>query len=140
MLKRMSADRAGSWTNRDFHDEVPRARRPMERGAVAAAVTLLAFVVFLVAVQHEISGCGEACYDGGLRSYEAGHAWTAYEGSWQWQAQWVLALAALGLGLAALATTTRMGLRRWTQWLLVGSVACSALWIVWRVLEPAIPT
>jgi hypothetical protein len=136
----MPADRAGGWSNRDFHDEVPRRRALVERGATAAVATLVGFVVFLSAIQHEYKRCGDACYDGGLRTYEGGHAWTAYQDSWQWQGQWALGLLALVLGLAAIATTTRMGLRRWTQGLLLASVLCSAGSVAWRVLEPAIPT
>jgi hypothetical protein len=135
-----SADRAGGWSNRDFHDEVPRRRRLIERGATSAVATLLAFVVFLAAIQHEYKDCGDACYDGGLRTYEPGHGWTAYQGSWQWQGQWALALLALVLGFAAIATSTRMGLTRWTRGLLLATVVCSAAWIAWRVLEPAVPT
>jgi hypothetical protein len=136
----MPADRAGGWSNRDFHDEVPRGRRLVERGATSAVATLVAFFVFLVAIQHEYRRCGEACYDGGLRTYEGGHAWTAYQDAWQWQAQWALGLLALVLGMGAIATSTRIGLRGWTRGLLLATVVCSAAWIAWRVLEPAIPT
>jgi hypothetical protein len=136
----MPDDRAGGWSNRDFHDEVPRGRRLVERGAISAVATLVAFFVFLAAIQHEYRRCGDACYDGGLRTYESGHAWTAYQDSLQWQAQWGLGLLALVLGIGAIATSTRMGLRRWTQGLLCATVVCSAAWIAWRVLEPAIPT
>jgi hypothetical protein len=136
----MPTDHAGSWNNRDFHDEVPRRRRLRERGLTAGLVTVAAFAVFLVAIQHEITGCRDACYDNGLRTYEGGHVWTAYDGSWQWQAQWLLGLLALVLGAASLATSTRMGLRRRTTALLSASLAASVLWILWRVLEPAIPS
>ena len=127
------------WATRDFHDEVPARRRLMERGVTAAAVMAAAFAVFLLAIQHENRGCRDACYDGGLRSYEGGHAWTAYQDAWQWQAQWGIALGALVLGLAALASASRFALRRWTTGLTVASAALAVAWVAWRVLEPAIP-
>src|SRR3954468_23565578 len=132
--------RPGGWGNRDFHDEVPPRRGRLERGVTAAIVTVVAFFVMLLAIQHENTGCGDACYDGGLRSYEGGHAWTAYQDSWQWQAQWALGILALVVGLGALATSTRYAWRRWT---LAGNAVATVLalaWIAWRVLEPAIPT
>jgi hypothetical protein len=135
----MPADRAGGWSNRDFYDEVPPQRRVLERGTTAAVVTAVMFFVFLLAAQHEVANCGDACYDTGLRTLVRGHAWTAYEGSWQWQAQWVLGLLALVFAGVALATTTRLGLRRWTTGLLVASVVSGALWGCWLLLEPAIP-
>jgi hypothetical protein len=70
---------------------------------------------------------------------EGGHAWTAYQDAWQWQAQWGIALGALVLGLAALATASRFALRRWTTGLTVASAALAIAWVAWRVLEPAIP-
>jgi hypothetical protein len=132
--------RPGGWGNRDFHDEVPAPRRLLERGVAAAGVTVAAFVVMLLAIQHENTDCSDACYDGGLRSYESGHAWTAYQDSWQWQAQWALGIAGIVLGLGALATSGRYAWRRWTLALNCAAVACMAGWILWRVLEPPIPT
>jgi hypothetical protein len=132
--------RPGGWGNRDFHDEVPSGRTLLERGTTAALVTALAFVVMLLAIQHENTDCGQACYDGGLRSYESGHAWTAYQDSWQWQAQWGLGIAGIVLALAALASAGRYAWRRWTLALNAAAVLCAAGWVVWRVLEPAIPT
>lgn len=131
--------RPGGWSNRDFHDEVPAGRALLERGMTAAVVTVGAFIVMLLAIQHESTGCRDACYDGGLRSYESGHAWTAYQEAWQWQAQWALGIGALVLALGALATAGRYAWRRRTFGLNCAAVACCAAWIAWRVLEPAIP-
>jgi hypothetical protein len=116
------------------------ARRPWERAKTAGVMTALTFVLFLVAMQHENSACGQACYDGGLRTYEAGHHWTAYEGAWQWQAQWLVALGALVTAFAALATTERLSLRRQTAGLMAASVLLATVWIAWRLLEPAVPS
>jgi hypothetical protein len=133
-------DRPGGWSNRDFHDEVSARRGMLQRGVTAGVVTVAAFVVMLLAIQHENTDCGDACYDGGLRSYESGHAWTAYQDSWQWQAQWALGIIGIVLGLGALATSGRYAWRRWTLALNCAAVACMAGWILWRVLEPPIPT
>jgi hypothetical protein len=132
--------RPGGWFNRDFHDEVPAERGLLERGATAALTATFAFIVFLLAMQHENAGCGDACYDGGLRTREPGHAWTAYSGSWQWQAQWGLGLCALLLGIGALTASTRWGWRRWAFALNAAAALCAVAWLAWRVLEPAIPT
>jgi hypothetical protein len=132
--------RPGGWGNRDFHDEVPAPRNAFERGVVAAWVTVVAFVVMLLAIQHENIACGQACYDGGLRSYESGHAWTAYVGSWQWQAQWALGIAGFVLALAALVTAGRYAWRRWTLAANALAIGCCATWIAWWLLEPPIPT
>jgi len=136
----MPADRAGGWSNRDFEDEVPAPRRLVGRGLAAALATAAAFFVFLFAAQHEVQNCGDSCYDGGLRTFERGHAWTAYEGSWQWQAQWALGFLALGLAIAGLATASRLEWRRRTARLVLASVACMALWGAWVLVEPAIPS
>jgi hypothetical protein len=140
MLSVMGPDRAGSWSNRDFEDEVPRPRGLFRRGGMAGLLTLTALFVFLFAAQHEVQNCGDACYDGGLRTFERGHAWTAYESSWQWQAQWALGFAALGLAIVGLATASRLEWRTWTVRALAASVGCMALWGAWVVLEPAIPS
>jgi len=132
--------RPGGWGNRDFRDEVQPARRALERGPTAAILTAVTFLVMLLAIQHENSDCRDACYDGGLRSYERGHAWTAYHDSWQWQAQWALGVGCLVFALAALSTASRYALRRWTTAFNVLAAACAVGWVAWRLLEPSLPT
>jgi hypothetical protein len=132
--------RPGGWVNRDFHDEVPVRRRLVARGWVAAAVTLGTFVVFFYAIGHESNACGLACYDISERPYEPGHAWTAYRQSWQWQAQWALGVGGFVAALGALATTSRYRLRSLTPVLNAVAVLLAAGWLVWRALEPALPS
>jgi multisubunit Na+/H+ antiporter MnhB subunit len=115
-------------------------RRAWERARTAGWLTAAAFVLFLVAMQHENTDCRVACYDIGLRTYEPGHHWTAYQGAWQWQAQWLLALGALVAAFAALVTTGRLALRRWTARLMGVAIVLAAAWIAWRALEPPIPS
>jgi len=132
--------RPGGWGNRDFYDEAPPRRRWLERGITSAAVTFGAFLVLMAALQHESRDCGANCADGdGILARQDGLAWTAYQDSWQWQAQWALGVASILLAGAALATSTRFALLRWTLVLNVAAVLCAVAWIVWRVLEPAIP-
>jgi hypothetical protein len=118
---------------------VTRSRRLWERTRTAGWLTAATLVLFLLAVQHESTACKQACYDNGYRTYEGGHPWTAYEGAWQWQAQWLLGLGALLAAFAALVTTERLALRRWTTRLTIVSVALAVAWIAWRVLEPPLP-
>lgn len=141
MLAAMSSSsRPGGWANRDFHDEVPRARGLLQRGTTAGIVTALTVVVMLLAVNHESGDCRDLCRDGnGIQPRQDGYAWTAYQDSWQWQAQWLLGVGSLGLALAALATTSRHAWRRWTPWLELAAVACAVGWALWTVLQPATP-
>jgi hypothetical protein len=134
------SSRPGGWSNRDFYDEVPARRRLFARGWVSAVVTVGTFVVFFYAIAHENNACGLACYDISERPYEAGHAWTAYRESWQWQAQWALGLGSFAAGLGALATTSRYRLQSLTPALNGVAVALAAGWVVWRALEPALPS
>jgi hypothetical protein len=145
MMHAMSPEREASaerstWAARDFRAEAAPRRQRFARGILAAAATVVAFVFFLVAITHELTGCGDACYDGGLRSYEDGHAWTAYEGAWQWQAQWGLGLAGLVLALGALLSSGRYAWRWWSAGLLAAAVACDVAYVAWRLLEPAVPS
>ena len=138
----MMAEEEGSWQTIDFHD--PRraalARRSLlQRAGTATFACALAFVVFLLAIQHQDDSCGQSCYDGEYRTHQGGHAWTGYDGAWQWQAQWLMGLGALICAVAALATTTRYGWRRRTAALTAAALLLSAGWILWRVLEPAVP-
>src|SRR3954468_10833623 len=106
-------DRPGGWSNRDFHDEVSARRGMLQRGVTAGVVTAAAFVVMLLAIQHENTDCSDACYDGGLRSYESGHAWTAYQDSWQWQVQWAPRIIRSVLGLGGLGRSGGSPRRGW---------------------------
>jgi hypothetical protein len=138
-MGRMMVRASRGWAARDFREEDGARRLQLRRRALAAGVTVVAFLVFLVAIVHEQNGCQDACYGTGLRSYEGGHGWTSYADAWQWQAQWAMALAAVVLGLAALATSERFALRRWTVALTAGAAVLTLGWVAWRLLEPAIP-
>jgi hypothetical protein len=118
-----------------FYEPPSAPRRLLERPLAAGFVAGLGFLIFLLAIQHESTNCKDACFDGGQRTPEPGHAWTAYESSWQWQAQWALGLIALVLGLGAVFASSRYIWRRRAAALVMATTLASAAWI----LEPAIP-
>jgi hypothetical protein len=128
-----------TWAERDFRNEPVARRRILERRGVAGMVLAAALFVFLLAAQHESNKCGNDCFDTGLRPNDPGHAWTGYEGAWQWQIQWGLALVALVIALVATVLGGRFSRRRRAAALTLVAAVLSATWIVWRVLEPAIP-
>jgi hypothetical protein len=138
--RRTRHSRPGGWGNRDFHDEVPRRRRLVEGTGLAVTVTVLTFIVMVLAVDHEARDCGLNCHDGdGILAHEPGHPWTGYQESWQWQAQWLLGVGSLAIAVAALAASTRTRWRRWAPVGLVLAVLCAAGWVAWALLEPANP-
>jgi hypothetical protein len=133
--------RPGGWGNRDFHDEVPPRQGFLRRGVTAAIVAALTFVVMLFAIQHESRDCGSSCSDGdGILARQPGHAWTSYQESWQWQAQWALGVGAFLLAFMALCTSSRHAWRHWTLAGNIGALVLAAAWIAWRLLEPTVPT
>ena len=95
----------------------------------------------MFAIAHESRDCGVNCADGdGILARQGGQAWTAYQDSWQWQAQWALGVGALVLALVALCASTRYSWRYWTLAGNVGALLLALGWIAWRLLEPAVPT
>jgi hypothetical protein len=129
-----------TWAERDFRDEPVVRRRGLERRGAAGVVVAVALFVFLLAAQHENNKCGSSCLDIGVSTNEPGHAWSAYEGAWQWQAQWALALVGLVVAIVAVVLGGRFSRRREAAALTLLAAGLSAAWIVWRILEPAVPT
>jgi ferric-dicitrate binding protein FerR (iron transport regulator) len=129
-----------TWAEREFRDEPVVRRRALERRGVAGVVLAAALFVFLLAAQHESSKCGNACFDIGVSTNEPGHAWTGYEGAWQWQAEWALALVGLVVAIVATVVGGRFSRRRQAAALTLLAAGLSAAWIAWRILEPAIPS
>jgi hypothetical protein len=121
-------------------EDLPTERPLLERRWVSVTIAVATFIVFMYAIAHENNACRGACYDISERPYESGHPWTAYQDSWQWQVQWLLGVGGFGAALAALATSSRARLRRWTLALEGPAVLLSAGWILWRALEPGLPS
>jgi hypothetical protein len=115
---------------------------PRRRVRVAAiVVTLTSVVLFLFADGRDNLRCKDNCYGPpplsryGSLTYEPGHPWTRYAGSWQWSAQiglGYLALIAAVLALGLAATDARNPVRP-----LIVSVLAMIAWVVWVALSPA---
>jgi hypothetical protein len=123
------------WRDADLRAPQPRGRlRAVRAFAWASAVT--GFIVLLMQIQRDPNRCHPNCFDGSDSTAEAGHVWTAYPGSWQWEAQLVIGWGALLLGLWALYAAGRRS--RWqTVASLGGAIALIAVWIVWVTVQPS---
>jgi hypothetical protein len=122
------------WRHADLR--VRQSARGLRLVRVAAwAGALTAFVVLLMAVQRDPVRCHPDCFDGSDRTFEAGHAWTAYSGSWQWEAQHAMGWLGLFAALWALYAAGRWS-RRVTAASLGLMVALVAGWIVWVTVQP----
>jgi hypothetical protein len=110
--------------------------RRIRRGVVISAA--LTFVLLLIALNEDEERCEQECF-GTYRTYEAGHPWTNYRDSWQWDAQ--NAIAAVGFILAVVGALSLVGghLRR-AVLLTVASWGFSAAWLLWNALSPAVGT
>jgi hypothetical protein len=108
--------------------------RRIRRGVTLASFFTL--VVLLVDLNRDGVRCDQDCYGSG-RTYEAGHAWTNYHDSWQWDAQ--NALVGVAFILAAAAFLFMLGSRLRRAVVLTGvSLFLSASWFVWVQLSPPI--
>jgi hypothetical protein len=124
-----------SWRERDLSVRQSRDRRWLVRLlAYAAAVT--GFVVLLMDVQRDPNRCHPNCFDGSDNTFEGGHVWTAYFGSWQWEAQLLLGWLAFLVSLWALYVAGRRS-RRLTVASLGITLALIAVWIVWLTMQPS---
>lgn len=110
-----------------------------EISRVAVLLLMATFIVFIYAAQHEQAGCHPDCYDGAQRTYEPGHAWTAYAGSWQWQAQWTLAFVGVLAAALSMFAETRPRLSFSVPALRSVAVLAAGGWLLWVLLEPPIP-
>jgi hypothetical protein len=96
-------------------------------------------LVLVVALGRDEQRCGQNCFGPaplsryGSMTYEPGHHWTQYAGSWQWSAQLALAWAAVAgcvLGLALVL------LSRPRLWPFALAAALVIGWTSWVVCEP----
>jgi hypothetical protein len=124
-----------SWRDADLRVRQPRGRLRAIR-VLTWATAITGFVVLLMEVQRDPDRCHPNCFDGSDNTREAGHVWTAYYNSWQWEAQLVLGWAALLLGLWALyATGRRSGWQKLVS--LGGALVAIFVWIVWITVQPS---
>jgi hypothetical protein len=112
----------------------PVQPRSIRRGVVLA--TFFNLVILLVDLNRDGVRCDQDCYGSG-RTYEAGHAWTNYNDSWQWDAQNALVGVAFILAVAAFLFMLGSRLRRAV--VLTGiSLLLIAGWFAWVQLSPPI--
>jgi hypothetical protein len=123
------------WRDADLRIEQGKAGQRAVR-ALAWANALAGFVVLMMEIQRDPDRCHPNCFDGSDHTFEGGHVWTAYPGSWQWDAQLVLGWGACALGLWALYAATRKGARQ-TVASLGLAVAVILVWIVWVTVQPS---
>ncbi len=123
-----------SWREADLRVRQSRAWLRAARVLVWASA-LTGFVVLLMEVQRDPDRCHPNCFDGSDNTFEAGHVWTGYADSWQWEAQ--LALGWLGL-LAAL--WAMYAVEKRSRAVAAASLAVALLmvggWIVWVTVQP----
>jgi hypothetical protein len=122
------------WRDADMRVEPGRARLRIVR-LLAWATAVTGFVVLLMDVQRDPGRCHPDCFDGSDNTFEGGHVWTAYFGSWQWDAQLVLGWGACAFAMWALYAAGRRG--RWQTVASLGlALFCIAAWIAWITVQP----
>jgi hypothetical protein len=108
--------------------------RLIRRGVSLA--TLFTLVLLLFDLNRDAERCEQDCF-GTYRTYEPGHAWTNYAGSWQWEAQ--NAIIGAAFLLAVVAFLYRLGSRLRRAVVLTGiSLLLSASWLLWVALSPPV--
>jgi hypothetical protein len=128
----------GGWREAVFDDTRQARRGAWVRGTGVWLLAGATFVLLLVDIQHDNDRCGQDCYDGGLRTNEPGHSWTSYEGSWQWEAMFVLGIAAFVAAIGATFAVRHADRSpRAARLMPVLALALTIAWIAWRVLAPA---
>jgi hypothetical protein len=133
-----SADPESEWVGwRDADMRVAQSRLGVRAvRALAWATALTGFVVLMMEIQRDPDRCHPNCFDGSDHTFEGGHAWTAYPGSWQWDAQLVMGWGACLFGLWALYAAGRKGPRQTVASLGV-AVAVILVWIAWVTVQPS---
>jgi hypothetical protein len=114
-------------------------RTPLRWGGAVLLVTTV--VVFFFSGHRANVRCHQECFGAppldsyGSLTYEPGHAWTRYAGSWQWSVQHGLTQFALIAGLVGLAFAVfseRNPIRLYAV-----SVVALVAWVIWLLLSPA---
>ena len=119
----------------------PPRRMRAARRAGAATVAVATAVVVVVASSRDQTRCGQGCYGTpaqdrfGSLTYEPGHAWTRYAGSWQWSAQ--AGLAYLAVLATLVGVVAGLASRRGSGAAFTIAALAVAGWIAWVLLSPA---
>ena len=124
-----------SWRESDFRER----DRPNPRRWIGRGIGLWAFLSLLLLLNEQRRDgvrCDQDCY-GTYRTFEAGHPWTNYDDSWQWDAQNFLMTIAFLVSVAAVVFLIS-GRRRRAVILTSVSIALSAAFIAWVQLSPPV--
>jgi hypothetical protein len=126
---------SGAWRDATFRErDRANPRRWIGRGI--AVWTFLSLLLLLNAQRRDTVRCDQDCY-GTFRTYEPGHAWTNYTGSWQWDAQ--NAVVSFGFIAAIVALVLLLASRRRQAVILTAvSIVLSAAYLIWVQLSPPI--
>ena len=124
-----------SWRESDFRERDRKdPRRWIGRGV--HVWTFVALLVLLNEQRRDGVRCGQDCY-GEYRTYEPGHAWTNYPGSWQWDAQNILMTISFLVSVAAVVFLLNQRRRRAVVLTLV-SLGLSVAFLAWVQLSPPV--
>jgi hypothetical protein len=124
-----------SWRESDFRErDRKNPRRWIGRGI--HVWTFLSLLLLLNEQRRDGVRCDQDCY-GTYRTYEAGHPWTNYTDSWQWDAQNILMTIAflVAVGGSGFLLAER---RRRAVILTAVSIALSAAFVLWVQLSPPV--
>jgi hypothetical protein len=114
-----------------------KSRYRFPAAPLAVLLVLADVALFIVAWLRQGLNCDESCYDKQNQPYEAGHAWTSYSSSWQWDAQfWIAAVALIAAGAGMHFVAAGDSWRAAVGVLIATSL--SVTWIVWYALAPPI--
>lgn len=109
-----------------------------------AALFSAALVLFLASGNRASLRCGQDCFGAppldryGSLTYEPGHPWTSYAGSWQWSAQHGLTQVAVVLSLIGLALAFFSQRNPMRVYLL--AIVALVAWLAWLSLSPPVPS
>ncbi len=124
-----------SWRESDFRQrDAKNRRRWIPRGIGAWAFVSL--LLLLNEQRRDSVRCDQDCY-GTYRTYEAGHPWTNYDDSWQWDAQNVLMTIAFLVAIAGVVSLLMQRRQRAVHLTLV-SIVLSAVFVSWVQLSPPV--
>ena len=124
-----------SWRESDFRE--PDRKNP--RRWVGRGIHVWTFVSLLVLLNEQRRDgvrCDQDCY-GTYRTYEAGHPWTNYTDSWQWDAQNILMTIAFLLAVAGFVFLL-MDRRRRAVRSTIASIVLTLAFLTWVQLSPRV--
>jgi hypothetical protein len=124
-----------SWRESDFRERDRKSRRRWIGRGIGAWV-LVSLLLLLNEQRRDSVRCDQDCY-GTYRTYEAGHPWTNYTDSWQWDAQNILMTIAFLVAVAGFVFLL-MERRQRAVRSTIASIVLSAVFLAWVQLSPPV--